>query len=212
MFVPFLYELRDRGVRVGAQEALSLAQALALELHRGILDGFYEVARALCVHREQDLDAFDRAFAHHFRGVPDEALALTDELLEWLEQPVAKRELTELEKELLERIDLVEARDRLRMRLAEQRARHDRGNRWVGTAGTSPHGSGGTHPTGIKVGQAPGGRGALEVAAERHFRDLRSDVTLDDVDEASVAFRSIAERVDIELAPKRRYRTELKIV
>ena len=179
MFVPFLYELRDRGVRVGAQEALSLAQALALELHRGILDGFYEVARALCVHREQDLDAFDRAFAHHFRGVPDEALALTDELLEWLEQPVAKRELTELEKELLERIDLVEARDRLRMRLAEQRTRHDRGNRWVGTAGTSPHGSGGTHPTGIKVGQAPGGRGALEVAAERHFRDLRSDVTLD---------------------------------
>ena len=75
MFVPFLYELRDRGVRVGAQEALSLAQALALELHRGTLDGFYEVARALCVHREQDLDGFDRAFAHHFHGVPDEALA-----------------------------------------------------------------------------------------------------------------------------------------
>jgi len=179
MFVPFLYELRDRGVRVGAQEALSLAQALALELHRGTLDGFYEVARALCVHREQDLDGFDRAFAHHFHGVPDEALALTDELLQWLEQPMAKRQLTELEKELLERIDLAEARDRLRMRLAEQRGRHDRGNRWVGTAGTSPYGTGGTHPTGIKVGQAPGGRGALEVAAERRFRDLRSDVTLD---------------------------------
>src|SRR5438067_964707 len=123
MFVPFLYELRDRGVRVGAQEALSLAQALALELHRGTLDGFYEVARALCVHREQDLDGFDRAFAHHFHGVPDEALALTDELLQWLEQPMAKRQLTELEKELLERIDLAEARDRLRMRLVVQRGR-----------------------------------------------------------------------------------------
>src|SRR5438132_14169542 len=106
MFVPFLYELRDRGVRVGAQEALSLAQALGLELHKGTLDGCYEVARALCVHREQDLDAFDRAFAHHFRGVPDEALALTEEMLRWLEQPVSKRELSELEKELLERIDL----------------------------------------------------------------------------------------------------------
>src|SRR5437773_7743981 len=112
MFVPFLYELRDRGVRVGAQEALSLAQALALELHRGILDGFYEVARALCVHREQDLDAFDRAFAHHFRGVPDEALALTDELLEWLEQPRAKRELTELEKSLLQKMDLERSEER----------------------------------------------------------------------------------------------------
>ena len=30
--------------------------------------------------------------------------------------------------------------------------------------------------------------------------------------EASVAFRDIAERIDVELAPKRRYRTELKIV
>src|SRR5438105_2275568 len=150
MFVPFLYELRERGVKVGAQEALSLAQALGLGLHKGTLDGFYEVARALCVHREQDLDGFDRAFAHHFRGVPDEALALTDELLEWLETPVGRRELSELEKELLQRIDLKEARERLRERLAQQRGRHDRGNRWVGTGGTSPHGAGGTHPSGIK--------------------------------------------------------------
>jgi len=179
VFVPFLYELRERGVKVGAQEALSLATALTLELHRGTLDGFYEVARALCVHREQDLDAFDRAFAHHFRGVPDEALAMTDEVLRWLEQPGARRNLTALEEELLERLDLKEARERLRQRLAEQRERHDRGNRWVGTAGTSPHGTAGFHPTGIKVGEAPGGKGALEVAVERRFRDLRSDVTLD---------------------------------
>ncbi len=179
MFVPFLYELRDRGVKVGAQEALSLAEALALGLHKWTLDGFYEVARALCVHREQDLDAFDRAFAHHFRGVPDEALALTDEILAWLEQPAGRRKLTELEQQLLERLDLAEARERLRQRLSEQRERHDRGNRWVGTAGSSPHGSCGFHPTGIKVGDAPGGKGALEVAADRRFRDLRSDVTLD---------------------------------
>jgi len=179
MFVPFLYELRGRGVKVGAQEALTLAQALSQELHRGTLDGFYQVARSLCVHREQDLDAFDRAFAHHFHGVPDEALAIAEEILQWLEQPAAKRQLTELEKELLEHLDLREARQRMRERLAQQRERHDRGNRWVGTAGTSPHGSAGTHPSGIKVGDAPGGRGALEIAGERHFRDLRSDVTLD---------------------------------
>src|SRR3989454_4855780 len=172
MFVPFLYELRDRGVKVGAQEALSLAQSLGLGLHRGTLDGFYEVARALCVHREQDLDAFDRASAHHFRGVPDDALALTDELLEWLEQPAAKRRLTELERQLLERIDLAEARERLRARLAEQRERHDRGNRWVGTAGTSPHGSGGIHLTPSKRGGGPGGRGAGEGGAERRFPGL----------------------------------------
>src|SRR3954471_3492942 len=114
MFVSFLYELRDRGVKVGAQEALSVAQALGLGLHKGTLDGFYEVARALCVHREQDLDAFDRAFAHHFRGVTEEALAITDEVLQWLAQPVSRRQLTEMEKELLERLDLAQARERLR--------------------------------------------------------------------------------------------------
>jgi uncharacterized protein with von Willebrand factor type A (vWA) domain len=179
MFVEFLYELRERGVRVGPQEAGSLAQALGLGLHKGTLDGFYEMARALCVHREQDLDAFDRAFAHHFRGVPDEAIALTEELMRWLEEPAAKRQLTELERQQLKAIDLEQVREQMRKRLAEQRQRHDRGNRWVGTGGTAPHGAGGTNPAGIRVGEASGGRGALEVAGERRFKDLRSDVTLD---------------------------------
>ena len=179
MFVDFLYELRERGVKVGPQEADGLARALSLDLHKGTLDGFYEISRSLCVHREQDLDAFDRAFAHHFRGVPDEAIALTEELMRWLEQPAAKRQLTELEQQMLKRMDLDQVREQMRQRLAEQRARHDRGGKWVGTGGTSPHGSGGTNPAGIKVGDAPGGRGALEVASERRFKDLRSDVTLD---------------------------------
>src|ERR671928_1419596 len=100
MFVPFLYELRDRGVRVGAQEALSLAQALALELHETTLDGFYEVARALCVHREQDLDAFDTAFASYFHGIELEALQISEELLDWLRDNAPKRELTDDERKL----------------------------------------------------------------------------------------------------------------
>ena len=179
MFVEFLYELRERGVKVGLHESVSLAQALGLGLHKGTLDGFYEMARALCVHREQDLDGFDRAFAHHFHGVPDEAIALTEELMRWLQEPAAKRQLTAEEELLLKRMNLDEVREQMRQRLAEQRARHDRGNQWVGTGGTSPHGAGGTNPAGIKVGDAPGGRGALEVAGERRFKDLRSDVTLD---------------------------------
>ena len=179
MFVEFLYELRERGVKVGLHESVSLAQALGLGLHRGTLDGFYEMSRALCVHREQDLDGFDRAFAHHFHGVPDEGIALTEELLRWLQDPVAKRQLTAEEEQLLKTMNLAEVREQMLQRLKEQRGRHDRGNKWVGTGGTSPHGAGGTNPAGIKVGDGPGGRGALEVAGERRFRDLRSDVTLD---------------------------------
>ncbi len=179
MFVGFLYDLRERGVKAGPAEGLAIAQALQLGLHKGRLDGFYEVARALCVHREQDLDAFDRAFAHHFRGVPDEALRLTEELLQWLKDPVAKRQLTDAERSSLEKLDLEEVRQRMRDRLAEQRERHDKGNKWIGTGGTAPHGSGGTNPNGVRLGEGPGGRGALASAGERRFKDLRSDVTLD---------------------------------
>src|SRR5256885_13590738 len=160
MFVDFLYELRERGMKVGAQEALALSQALGKGLHETTLDGFYRVARALCVHREEDLDAFDRAFAHHFRGVPDDALKIAEEVLEWLADPRSRRELTEEERELLQKLDLEEVRRQMRERLAEQNERHDRGNRWGGTGGTAPHGRGGTHPRAIpRAGRATGWRG-----------------------------------------------------
>ena len=121
MFVEFLYELRKRGVKVGPQEALALSDALALELHDTTLDGFYDVARALLVHREQDLDAFDTAFAAYFEGIEVEALQLTEELLEGLENAAPRGELTDEERELLEKIDLKEARRRLMERCAENR-------------------------------------------------------------------------------------------
>src|SRR3954469_7072311 len=110
MFVEFLYELRKRGVKVGPQEALALSDALAMELHDTTLDGFYDVARALLVHREQDLDAFDTAFAAYFEGIEAESIELTDELLEWLKNEAPRRELSDEERQMLESLDLEEVR------------------------------------------------------------------------------------------------------
>src|SRR5438105_6544297 len=100
---------------------MAVAAALARELHETSLDGFYDVARALCVHREQDLDAFDLAFAAYFKGVEAEAVQLSEELLEWLINAAPRRELTDEERRLLESIDLEDARRRLKERLAEQK-------------------------------------------------------------------------------------------
>src|SRR5277367_638603 len=129
MFVEFLYEVRRSGVRVGAQEAIALASALQKGLHGDSLDGFYEVARAVLVHRTEDLDGFDAAFASYFHGVERASLDLTDELMKWLADPVARRELSDEEKALLEKLDLDELRKRFLERLAEQKGRHDRGNK-----------------------------------------------------------------------------------
>ncbi len=40
----------------------------------------------------------------------------------------------------------------LRQRLAEQKERHQGGNRWTGTAGTSPFGNAGFNPEGVRMG------------------------------------------------------------
>ncbi len=189
-FVPFIFELRARNVKVGAQEALGLAQALSAGLHDNSLDGFYHIARALTVHREQDLDAFDQAFAAHFRGVTRATLSLVKELEDWLKDPKNRRSLTEEELRTLESLDMEELRRRFEERMREQDGRHDRGQRWIGTGGTSAFGSNGAHPSGVRVGSAGGGRSALAVADARRYRAYRSDIVLD-VRQLEVALRRL---------------------
>src|SRR5688500_6814459 len=91
MFLPFLDELRRRKVPVGTHDALALAQALSAGLHDSSLEGFYYVARALLVHSEAHLDAFDRAFAQLFRGAEDAGVRLSEELLAWLKDARERR-------------------------------------------------------------------------------------------------------------------------
>jgi uncharacterized protein with von Willebrand factor type A (vWA) domain len=180
MFIDFIYELRERKIPVGTQEAVALARALSLGLHGSSLEGFYDVARALLVHHEKHLDDFDMVFAAHFRGIPIEAKAIAEELLQWLKDPVRMRELTEDERNALQEMDLEEVLRQLEERLKEQKERHDGGNRWVGTGGTSPFGKGGYHPSGVSFGgSGGGGRSAIVSADARKYKPYRTDVVLD---------------------------------
>lgn len=189
-FVPFLYELRSRKVKVGAQEAVALAEALAKGLHDSSLDGFYHVARALCVHREGDLDAFDQAFSTHFKGIELASVKILDELEEWLRDPKDRKMLTDEERALLQSLDMEELRRLYEERMKEQKERHDGGNRWIGTGGTSPFGANGTNPAGVRVGPQGGGRSAMAVADARRYKPYRSDLVLD-VRQIEVALRKL---------------------
>ena len=190
VFVPFLYELRAKKIKVGLQEAMSLAHALARGLHESSLDGFYHVARALCIHRESDLDAFDEAFASHFRGIAADSVKLLDELEEWLAEAQNRRELTPDELAALQSLDMEELRKQIEERLREQKERHDGGNRWIGTGGSSAFGNNGTHPSGLRVGGASGGRSAMGIADARRYRPYRGDLVLD-VRQIEVALRKL---------------------
>jgi len=190
VFVPFLYELRAKKVKVGPQEGVSLAKALVKGLHESSLDGFYHVARAICVHREADLDAFDEAYLSHFKGIASQSLELVAELDDWLKDPKLRKELSAEELAMLETLDMEELRRRFEERLKEQRKRHDGGNRWIGTGGTSPFGAHGQNPGGLRVGPAGGGKSAMGVADARRYRPYRSDLVLD-VRQIEVALRKL---------------------
>jgi uncharacterized protein with von Willebrand factor type A (vWA) domain len=192
MFLPFLYELRRRGVPVGAHEAISLAGALKAGLHDSSLDGFYHVARALLVHAETHLDAFDQAFLAHFKGVEAAGQQLTEELLEWLKEARERRELTPEERALLEHFDVEELEKLFQQRLDEQRERHDGGTKWIGTGGASPFGNSGQAREGIRVGGPAGGgnRQAMRLAGSRAYQGYRGDVVLD-TRQMAVALRKL---------------------
>jgi uncharacterized protein with von Willebrand factor type A (vWA) domain len=189
-FVPFLYELRARKVKVGAQEAVALARALRMGLHDSSLDGFYHLARAICVHRESDLDKFDEAFLAHFKGVTADSLELVSELEEWLKDPANRKELTAEELAQLQSIDMEALKKLFEERMKEQKGKHQGGSHWIGSGGTSPFGQQGTNPSGLRVGAQGGGRSAMGIADARKYKPYRSDIVLD-IRQIEVALRKL---------------------
>ncbi len=179
MFLEFFYNLRARGLKVTTHNWLSLMEALQKGLHGDSLDGFYAVARCLLVNTEADYDVFDQVFAETFRGVQVDAQALLQNLDDWLKNPKKLEFLDPALREALKSLDLETLRRELMDRLKRQKERHEGGNQWIGTGGTSPFGQGGMHPSGIRMGGAGGGRSALIVADERRFANFRRDLVLD---------------------------------
>jgi uncharacterized protein with von Willebrand factor type A (vWA) domain len=67
----------------------------------------------------------------------------------------------------------------LRERLREQQERHEGGNKWIGTGGTSPFGANGFNPEGIRIGQdRSGNRRAVKVWDKREFANFDDRVEL----------------------------------
>jgi uncharacterized protein with von Willebrand factor type A (vWA) domain len=194
LLVPFLYELRKRRLKVGTQEVVSLARGMAHGLHGDTLDGFYYLARSVMVHRESDLDRFDEAFLAHFKGIETKAKDFIAELEEWLKDPKVLEKLTDEQIAAFQDLTPEEVQKLFEQRLREQKERHEGGNRWIGTGGTSPFGQGGQNPAGMSVkggdSSKSKGSGAVGMADARRYRPYRSDLVLD-IRQIEVALRKL---------------------
>src|ERR1700736_667420 len=180
MLVRFFFLLRSAGVPVSITELLTLLEALKAGLGDLNAETFYYLARTCLVKDERYYDRYDKAFAAHFKGALDLFALLQRELPEdWLAK-MAVREFTDAEKAQIDALGGWEKlMETLKKRLEEQKERHQGGNKWIGTAGTSPFGAYGFNPEGVRIGQDGGrNRSAVKVWDKREFANLDDKVEL----------------------------------
>ncbi len=180
MLVRFFLLLRSAGVPATITELMTLLEALARGLGAASAERFYHLARTCLVKDERYYDRFDRAFATHFKGAEEIFAQLARELpADWLEK-ILVRDLSEEEKAQIQALGgWDELMETLRKRLEEQEGRHQGGNKWIGTAGTSPFGAYGYNPEGVRIGQgASRNRSAVKVWDKREFANLDDGVEL----------------------------------
>ncbi len=183
MFLPFFDNLRRANVPVSLREFLAFLEGIKRGLATYDIEAFYYLSRTIMVKDERHLDRFDLAFSETFKGlenIPAEAVVEAVDLpADWLTK-MAEKHLTEAEKAEIESLGgFDKLMETLKKRLAEQKGRHQGGNKWVGTAGTSPFGAYGYNPDGVRIGQNESRhQRAAKVWDKRTFRNLDDSVEL----------------------------------
>ncbi len=179
MLVNFFHGLRDSGVPVTTRELLDLMLGLKKNIAFGNLDEFYFFSRTCLVKDEKYFDRFDKAFSNHFNEL-DSLDGVIEALIpdDWLRSEFLKQ-LSDEDKAKIESLGgLDKLIEEFKKRLEEQKKRHQGGNKWIGTGGTSPFGQEGYHPEGIRVGPNGKNSRAVKVWDKRDFRDLDDNIQI----------------------------------
>ena len=173
MLTNLVYTLKAHGVPVSIREHLDLLAALDANLVLADTEEFYYLARILLVKDEKHFDKYDKGFQAFMNGL--ESLdGLVEALIpdDWMRNEFIKQ-LSDEEKAKIKSLGgLDELIKQFKERLEEQKERHEGGNKWVGTGGTSPFGHSGYNPAGIRVGGPGRNRSAVKVWEKREFKNL----------------------------------------
>jgi len=180
MLVPFFFMLREGGLKPSITELLTLLDAMKQGVAGRSVEDFYYLSRTCLVKDESKFDQFDRVFAAHFKGIEDAFRTIAKELPEDGLRRQAELMLSEEERAMVESLGgFEELMKALRERLEQQEDRHEGGNKWIGTAGTSPFGAYGYNPEGVRIGQQGSRhRRATKVWDRREYRNLDDHVEL----------------------------------
>jgi uncharacterized protein len=179
VLIDFFLKLKSHKLPVSIKEYLTLLEAMQKKVIEPSLDQFYYLSRTALVKDEANYDKFDRAFGEFWQGVETVPGMDATIPLEWLLKQV-ELTLSEEEKKQIEALGGWEKlMETLKQRLEEQKGRHQGGNKWIGTGGTSPFGAYGYNPEGIRIGQEKSrNRSAVKVWDAREYRNLDDSLEL----------------------------------
>ena len=179
MLINLFNTVRAYGVPVSLKEFLDLLKALEKQLVFADWNDFYFLSRTILVKDEKYFDKFDRAFDVYFRGIEN-----MDDVLkmivpeDWIRKEFEKNLSAEDLKKIKDLGGLEQLMKEFKKRLEEQEKEHHGGNKWIGTAGTSPFGNSGNHPSGIRVGGKSNKGMAAKVWEERNYENLDDSLQL----------------------------------
>ena len=177
MYTNFFLDLKKFGVPVSIQKFLNFLNCLQTNLTEFEIEKFYFLAKTSLVKHEKYFDTFDQIFSSNFNGLEkidlEKFLDKMDLPSEWLEK-LAEKFLTKEEMKQIKSLGNFEKlMETLKKRLKEQKKRHQGGNKWIGTAGTSPFGAYGFNPEGVRIGQQESRhQKAVKVWDKRVFKNL----------------------------------------
>jgi uncharacterized protein with von Willebrand factor type A (vWA) domain len=179
VLIDFFLKLKSHKLPVSIKEYLTLLEAMGKDVIGPSIDEFYYLSRAALVKDEANFDKFDRAFGEFWQGVETIPGIESEIPLEWLLKQVELHLTEEQKKEIAALGGWEKLMETLRQRLEEQKGRHQGGNKWIGTGGTSPFGAYGYNPEGVRIGQEKSrNRSAVKVWDQREYRNLDDSVEL----------------------------------
>ena len=184
MFLDFFLKLKKSKIPVSLNEFLAFLKALELNFVQYDINKFYFLTRTCLIKDEKFIDKFDIIFGEYFQSIEkveiEDVLKFLNLPSDWLQKLFDKKFTSEEIKKIKSLGDFDQLIKALKKRLMEQKNRHQGGNKWIGTLGTSPFGSYGYNPEGIRMGQHKSiHRKAVKVWDKRLFKDFDDNQTLD---------------------------------
>ena len=180
MFLKLFGSIRNNGVPVTLREYLDLLEGLSKGLcSSNKIEDFYNYSKLCLVKDEKNYDKFDKAFNSFYEENKNIINQVEKKIPEsWVLNEIKKIFSNKEKDKVLNDRDWKDILKEFEKRLKEQKKRHQGGNKWIGTGGTSMFGNSGYNPKGVRVGGKSANRSAVKVWEKRIYQNLDDQVTI----------------------------------